>query len=193
VPAFRQAALAAGSRIHFNHTEAGRRLDLLSVPEWLEKVGIGADSRFGQLLQSDALAEYGGEPADQSAINLIWLLSGNSRDSLAPLPGVDEKYHVVGGNDQIVSGMVAQLPRGAVRQGPQTRPGRASSPVTNRLKLSPPIGSGASASTSVSTAVEDADVVRCEHGYPAAGERRCRPRHPRDGPAGGPASGRVPA
>jgi len=33
--------------------------------------------------------------------------------------GFDEKYHLVGGNDQLVSGMVGQLPAGTVQQGYQ--------------------------------------------------------------------------
>ncbi len=37
--------------------------------------------------------------------------------ALAPLPGDDERYHLVGGNDQLVSGMIAALPPETVRHG----------------------------------------------------------------------------
>ncbi|HSB37826.1 MAG TPA: NAD(P)/FAD-dependent oxidoreductase [Gaiellaceae bacterium] len=63
------------------------------------------------------VSEYGGDPGDQPALNLLYLLAWNNQNSLEPLPGYDEKYHVVGGNDQIVSRMVAQLPSGTIKQG----------------------------------------------------------------------------
>ncbi len=108
-PAFRAAARQM-------RTPAGEaRLDALSVPEWLESTEIGAASRFGKLMMANTVTENGGDPADQSALDLIELVSGNPRSSLVPLPGDDERYHVVGGNDQLVSGMVAQLPNEAVQ------------------------------------------------------------------------------
>ena len=93
------------------------RLDAMSVPEWLDSTPIGAHSRFGRLMEANTVTENGGDPSDQSALDLIELLSGNRRSSLVPLPGDDERYHLVGGNDQLVSRMIAALPGGAVRQG----------------------------------------------------------------------------
>jgi monoamine oxidase len=91
------------------------RLDAMSVPEWLESTPIGANSRFGKLMLANAVTENGGDPADQSALDLIELLSGNPRSSLQPLPGDDERFHIVGGNDQLVSRMLAQLPPSALQ------------------------------------------------------------------------------
>jgi monoamine oxidase len=117
-PAFRRAVRAAPWPQRYNaFTAEGKRLDHLSVPDWLDEIGVAAGSRFGQLMQSNVLSEYGGEPVDQPALNLLYLLASNSRNSLDPIAGGDEKYHVVGGNDQIVSRMVAQLPPEAIRQG----------------------------------------------------------------------------
>ncbi len=87
------------------------------MPEWLDETGIGATSRFGRLMQANSVSEYGGSPGEQSALNLIYLLAYNARDALQPLPGDDERFHVVGGNDQIVSRMLAQLPAGTVQTG----------------------------------------------------------------------------
>lgn len=99
-------------------TPAGEeRLDRMSVPEWLDSTEIGASSRFGKLMQANTVTENGGDPADQSALDLIELLGGNPRSSLLPLPGDDERYHVVGGNDQLVTRMLAQLPAETVRHG----------------------------------------------------------------------------
>jgi len=98
-------------------TAEGRRLDLVTIPDWLDQTGISSSSRFGRLMLANSVSEYGGDPSDQTALNLLYLLAYNSPNSLQPLPGYDEKYHVVGGNDQIVTQMVAQLPSGTVKQG----------------------------------------------------------------------------
>ncbi len=102
---------------HTRHTAEGRRLDSFSVPEWLDAVGIGANSRFGRLMQQNAVSEFGGDPGDQSALNLLSLLPSANGHSLDPLPGYDEKYVIAGGNDQIVTKMLEALPSGTVRQG----------------------------------------------------------------------------
>ncbi|HXY72075.1 MAG TPA: FAD-dependent oxidoreductase [Actinomycetota bacterium] len=104
-------------QLYDQQTPGGVRIDLQSVPEWLDRIGIGADSRFGRLMQANSVSEYGGSPGEQSALNLLYLLAWNRRDQLDPLPGYDEMFHVVGGNDQLVSRMVGQLPDGTVRQG----------------------------------------------------------------------------
>ena len=93
------------------------RLDAMSVPEWLDSTPIGAGSRFGRLMLANAVTENGGNPSDLSALDLIELLTSNPRSSLQPLPGDDERYHLIGGNDQLASGMVAALPAGTVRFG----------------------------------------------------------------------------
>jgi monoamine oxidase len=108
-PAFRTAAKQLQS-------DAGAtRLDRMSVPEWLDSTAIGSGSRFGKLMLANTVTENGGDPGDQSAQDLIYLLTGNPRSSLQPLPGDDERFHIVGGNDQLVSRMIAQLPTRAVR------------------------------------------------------------------------------
>jgi monoamine oxidase len=66
---------------------------------------------------ANTVSENGGDPGDQSALDLIFLTGNNPRTSLVPLSGVDEKYHVVGGNDQLVSRMAAQLPNAAIKRG----------------------------------------------------------------------------
>jgi monoamine oxidase len=99
------------------NTAEGRRLDLVTVPDWLDQTGISSSSRFGRLMLANVVSEYGGDPADQPALNLLYLLAWNNQNSLEPLPGYDEKYHLVGGNDQLVTRMVSQLPGGTIRQG----------------------------------------------------------------------------
>jgi monoamine oxidase len=93
------------------------RLDKLSAPEWLDATPIGSSSRFGQLMLANTVSENGGDPGEQSALDLIGLTGVNPRTSLDPLPGYDEKWHIIGGNDQLVHGMAGQLAAGAVQLG----------------------------------------------------------------------------
>jgi monoamine oxidase len=91
------------------------RLDGMSVPEWLDSTEIGAHSRFGKLMLANTVTENGGDPADQSALDLIVLLTHNPRSSVVPMGGDDERFHIVGGNDQLITGMLEQLPPGTVQ------------------------------------------------------------------------------
>jgi monoamine oxidase len=114
--AFGYRAFHAAAR-ELRKPEGERRLDSMSVPEWLAGTEIGADSRLGKLMLANTVTENGGDPADQSALDLIEIVAGSPRSTLELLPGDDERFHIAGGNDQIVTGMVAQLPSGAVRRG----------------------------------------------------------------------------
>ena len=67
------------------------------------------------------LDEYGGAVEHQSALNLIYLLGlyGSSASGLQPkshpeLSGTDEKWHIRGGNDQLITGLHHRLPQGSV-------------------------------------------------------------------------------
>ena len=97
-----------------SNTPAGIALDRMTVNEWLAaRVPGGLNSRFAKLMQSNVIAEYGMDPDQQSALNLIYLLGWNPQNSLDPLNGADEKYTVEGGNDQMIAGC-----------SPSCRPGR---------------------------------------------------------------------
>ncbi len=130
---------SVGFRVfHRALTEAGspsgeQRLDSLSVPEWLDATEIGTASRFGRLMLANAVTENGGEPSDMSALDLIETTGRNARSSLSPIPGDDERFHIVGGNDQIVSRMLAALPRGALRSGHELVALRANLDATTTL------------------------------------------------------------
>ncbi len=115
-PALNAANAAAPFPTLYNHyTAEGYRLDHTPAPDWIDQVVPGGSaSKLGRILLTALLAEYGGEPAVQPALNLVYLISGYGT---AGLSGGDEKYHVIGGNDQIVSGMAAALPEGSIRTG----------------------------------------------------------------------------
>ena len=100
----------------FASTDAGRTLDAMTVDEWIEaNLPGGLAGRFGQIMRSNAIAEYGLDPGEQSALNLVYLLGWNGRSSLDPINGADERFGVVGGNDQIITRMAAALPPGSIR------------------------------------------------------------------------------
>ena len=120
VQAAMKAALQAAPypQTYSSKTLAGIDLDRLTVNQWLEdNVPGGLTSRFAKLMQSNAIAEYGMDPDQQSALNLVYLLGWNPQNSLDPLNGADEKYAVEGGNDQVISRMLAELPAGTVKYG----------------------------------------------------------------------------
>jgi monoamine oxidase len=101
-----------------SQTAAGRALDAMTVDEWIDQnLPGGLAGRFGRIMRSNAIAEYGLDPGDQSALNLVYLLGWNGQNSLDPINGADERFTVDGGTDQIVTRMVADLPSGTVRGG----------------------------------------------------------------------------
>jgi monoamine oxidase len=117
-----------------SETPAGAaRLDAMSVPEWLDSTEIGTGSRFGKLMLANTVTENGGDPADQSALDLIVLLAGSPLKSIVPLGGDDERFHIVGGNDQLVSRMIEQLPPETVQHGHVLVAARAGSDETVTL------------------------------------------------------------
>ena len=105
-----------------HNSPTARAWDAMSVPEWIEAhVPGGLTHPFGKMLIQDVIDEYGGDPDDQSALNAVYLLgyydsvaSGVQPKSHPMLSGTDERYHINGGNDQIVSGLMDGLPDGTV-------------------------------------------------------------------------------
>lgn len=95
-------------------TQAGRALDHTSVAEWIEtNVPGGLSSQIGALLANGSVGEFGADPGNQSALNLIYLL-GFERQGRFNIDGTREALHVAGGSDQIASRMAAALPSGSV-------------------------------------------------------------------------------
>ena len=123
---FREAATKASWPTTYRRsTRWAVRWDQMSVTDWLDgHVPGGAAGDFGRLCASAVLDEYGGPADDMSALNLIYLLgadssrsSGLQARSMPQLDGGNEKWHIHGGNDQLISGLLRRLPRGSVRLG----------------------------------------------------------------------------
>ena len=101
--------------------------DNMSVPDWINKyVPGGMSAPFGKLCYQDVISEYGGPPETQSSLNLMYTLgyfdSATSGRGFQPtnypyLAGTDEKYHIHGGNYQVIHGMANELPAGTIQLG----------------------------------------------------------------------------
>jgi monoamine oxidase len=92
------------------YTIRGAQLDRMSITDWInESVPGGIQSRLGQLLDVAYTIEYGAECAQQSALSLLYLLGYNSPGQFSLFGASNEKYHVRGGNDQIVTALAEQL------------------------------------------------------------------------------------
>jgi monoamine oxidase len=97
----------------------------MPASEWIEKnIPGGLDGHCGRLCVAILLDEFGGPVDDQSALNLIYRLgtydsaaSGVQPKGSPQLSGTDEKWHIRGGNDQVISGLSGLLPDGAVHLG----------------------------------------------------------------------------
>src|SRR5207248_4926914 len=84
-------------------TAAGVFFDDMTAYDWIETyVDGGHHSPMGRLLDAAYNEEYGAETKDQAALNLIYLLGYNASPGNFSVYGKsDERYHTIGGNEQI--------------------------------------------------------------------------------------------
>jgi monoamine oxidase len=98
-------------------TERGRELDNMSIARYIDTyVPGGRSSKLGQLLDVAYNIEYGGETTEQSSLNMLYLLAYSGQGQLRIFGPSNEKYHVVGGNDQITARMASAL-QGQITMG----------------------------------------------------------------------------
>jgi monoamine oxidase len=96
--------------LYNRYTARGLQLDQMSILDWIdESVPGGRNSRLGQLLDVAYNIEYGAECETQSALSLLYLLGYNSPGQFSIFGASNEKYHVRGGNDRIVSTLASVL------------------------------------------------------------------------------------
>jgi monoamine oxidase len=88
---------------------AARRLDECTAAEWLADVLQGDHPLLAVATAQYMAEEYGLDLHHLSAANMVMEFAS------AGLPS-DERFHVRGGNDQVVSGLAARLPIGTVVQ-----------------------------------------------------------------------------
>lgn len=84
-----------------NSTARGRELDQMSATDYISKyVPGGLASRLGQLLKLLMDTSAGITASENSALDLVGFFAAR---------GSDERFHIRGGNDQLVSRMAARL------------------------------------------------------------------------------------
>ena len=93
------------------NTPGGIALDNTSLYDWIEQNVLGGHgSPMGQLLDVAYNIEYGAETAVQSSLNLVYLLGFNEKPGNFAIFGAsNEKYHIVGGNQQLPTVIAANL------------------------------------------------------------------------------------
>jgi monoamine oxidase len=111
-PALQRDLEAAGYPTRFDQsTAAGRELDRISVTDWIRRrVPGGLESRLGRLLHVAYTVEFGADPEEQSALNLVYFLSGSPAKELKLYGESDERFRVRGGNDLLISRLAGRLP-----------------------------------------------------------------------------------
>ncbi len=98
-----------------SHTDADVALDGTSLAAYLEGAN-GAHRAAGPIAKAAIvaayIAEFGLEADEQSSLNFLHFIHADRRSKFTPF-GIssDERYHVLDGNDRIVSGLAGALPR----------------------------------------------------------------------------------
>jgi len=103
--------------LYNSFTQAGFDLDHLSLFDWIEsRVPGGHGSRMGQLLDIAYNTEYGNITQVQSSLNIVYLLGFQPKPGNFSIFGAsNERYHMLGGNEQLPRAIAASLPAGSVK------------------------------------------------------------------------------
>ena len=111
-PALGRDAEVLGERLptYRAFTPAQRLLDRMTAGQWIDsRVPGGQASRLGQLLVNAYAEELGGDPDEISAVTVVSLLAASPADRFSPYEESDQRYHVRGGNDQLVTRLADKL------------------------------------------------------------------------------------
>ncbi len=104
------AAIGGGVNYRFS-TAAAKRFDAMTGRQWIAAtVPGGLASKLGQLIDNAYSEEDATDTDRQSALNLITSLAGNAADDFELYyTGSDQRFRVVGGNDQIPTSLGRSL------------------------------------------------------------------------------------
>lgn len=98
---------ADADRLDAGGDAVARELDALSVAAYLDRHGLPAgDAR--DALEAGIRTEYGAEPDQASAIELMWNLPTVEGVRLTRIGLSDERYVISGGSDQVARGLVSR-------------------------------------------------------------------------------------
>lgn len=110
-PLVQKQAKALGENYGYQGSnKTARMLDAMSMADWIDKhVSGGRTSRFGRMLANAFTEEFAVEVDQLSAVSMVLTLAPAQRDSFAAYAGSDQRYHIRGGNDQVVHRMAGLL------------------------------------------------------------------------------------
>jgi monoamine oxidase len=147
VDAMRDDLRTVGTPTADSFTPAEAALDRTSLGEYLDTRGAG--SLIKAVIDVAYTIEYGLEVDRQSCLNFLFFIHADRRSTFTPF-GVfsDERYHVIGGNQQIAAGLAARL-GGQIRYGMKLQ--RARRTPAGRVELT--LRSGSSTVSAIHDAV----------------------------------------
>jgi len=99
----------SGAPSFYNHTFADAMLDNTDLWSYLEARASDLPLAW-QVMNQAYIAEYGRELSEQSCLNMLLFYHLDRRSNFAPFGCSDERFHLVGGNDQIAQGIASRLP-----------------------------------------------------------------------------------
>ena len=114
IDAMRDDLRTVGSPTADRFTPSDAVLDRTSLKEYLETRGAG--NLIKAVIDVAYTIEYGREIDRQSCLNFLFFIHADRRSKFTPFGVSDERYHVIGGNQQIPAGLAARL-GGQIRYG----------------------------------------------------------------------------
>jgi monoamine oxidase len=100
---------------------AAAAIDRLSVAQYLDRhAALIRDPRVRALIESSIRTEYGSEPGDASALQLIFNLPTVRGEHVEVLAGSDERYVIAGGSGRL-AGAIADAHRDRIETGRRLR------------------------------------------------------------------------
>ncbi|MGB8340575.1 MAG: NAD(P)/FAD-dependent oxidoreductase [Chthoniobacterales bacterium] len=92
-----------------NFTDKAREFDRTSLAAYLDETGKGVEKWVIDLLRVAYITEYGREPDDQSALNLITYLSPDTSHGFKLFGESDESKRIKGGSSELPNALLAAL------------------------------------------------------------------------------------
>lgn len=100
-------ATLTGDDVTAHAPNGGEALDRISIAQWLDRNGVTGWIR--EVLHVGYTTEFGLEPEEQSALNLLTMIDPDP-DPFRIFGESDERFHVRGGNDRITTALAARIP-----------------------------------------------------------------------------------
>jgi len=114
------------------YTPVDREYDLIDLRTYLETRGAGPVVKAAIIAAYEA--EYGLAAHEQSCLNFLFFIRANRRSRFEPFGVSDERFHLVGGNQQIPRELAARLP-GQIRYGERLESARQTAAGAIELSL----------------------------------------------------------